>query len=59
MGRSIVDGDVVHVPDVQQLDPVAYARARELAQQIGWRAALSAPMLRDDGAIGCILRTAT
>ena len=55
MGRSIVDGDVVHVPDVQQLDPVAYARARELAQQIGWRAALSAPMLRDDGAIGCIL----
>ena len=55
MGRSIVDGDVVHVPDVQQLDPVAYVRARELAQQVGWRAALSAPMLRDDGAIGCIL----
>ena len=55
MGRSIVDGDVVHVPDVQQLVPVAYVRARELAQQIGWRAALSAPMLRGDGAIGCIL----
>ena len=55
MGRSIVDRQLVHVPDVEALDPAEYGRAREIAARTGWRSALAAPMLRKGEAVGCIL----
>ncbi len=55
MGRSIVDRQLVHVPDVEALDPMEYGRAREIATRTGWRSALAAPMLREGEAVGCIL----
>jgi GAF domain-containing protein/nitrogen-specific signal transduction histidine kinase len=53
-GRSIVDAATVHFPDVLALDSSEYGVAQQLARQLDFRAILSAPMLRDDGAIGCI-----
>ena len=55
MGRSIIDREIIHVPNVDELDTTAYARAQEIARRTGWRSAIAAPMLREDAAIGCIL----
>ena len=55
MGRSIIDQQLVHVPDVQSLDSAEYGRAREIAARLGWRSALAAPMMREGEAAGCIL----
>ena len=53
-GRSIMDAATVHMPDVLALDPIEYGLAQHIARTLGFRAVLSTPMLRDDGAIGCI-----
>ena len=53
-GRAIVDGQTVHFPDIEALDPVEFAGARWFAAQLGFRAALAAPMLREGTAIGAI-----
>jgi signal transduction histidine kinase len=53
-GRSIIDGVTIHVPDMLALDDAEYGRARKQAMELGFRALLCAPMLRDGGAIGCI-----
>src|SRR5262249_38922851 len=53
-GRAIVDGKTVHFPDIDALDPVEFAAAHRFAAQLGFRAALAAPMLREDTAIGAI-----
>ena len=53
-GRSIMDAATVHMPDILALDPTEYGLAQHLARTLGFRAVVSAPMLRDDGAIGCI-----
>ncbi|HTR87061.1 MAG TPA: GAF domain-containing protein [Reyranella sp.] len=55
MGRSITDGKTVHLPDVAAADPVEFARARQLAEQMGFNASVAAPMLREGVAIGCVL----
>jgi signal transduction histidine kinase/HAMP domain-containing protein len=54
-GRAAVDGKTVHIPDVLEADPVEFAQSRRLAQRIGWRASLAAPMMREGVAIGTIL----
>jgi signal transduction histidine kinase len=54
-GRAAIDGKTVHVPDVAVLDPVEHAKTLELAQRTKVRALLAAPMLREGGAIGCVL----
>ena len=49
-GRAILDGKIVHIPDV--------AKDREYAQELAaagnWRATLAVPMLRDGKPIGAI-----
>jgi GAF domain-containing protein len=50
-GRAILDRTVVHVPDIA-LDGENVQRA--LAQAVGWRSCLAAPMLRDGAPIGVI-----
>ena len=52
VGRAIIDAETVHYPDIESLDPVAFATARGIAKEFGFRAALVAPMLREDMAIG-------
>jgi len=54
-GRSIIDGQTFHVPDVEALDAVEFAAARRLARDSGFRAALAAPMLREGVPVGCIM----
>ena len=54
-GRALSDGVTVHIPDYGQLDPAEYAQGIELSQRLGFRAAVAAPMLRDDVTIGAVL----
>ena len=54
-GRAIVDGKTIHFSDYDTLDPVRFAEARRLAGVGGFKAAVGAPMLREDGAIGAIV----
>jgi len=53
-GRAILDGATVHLPDVLTTEPSDFGRAKELARMLGHRSIVSAPMMRDDDAIGCI-----
>ncbi len=52
--RAIVDSQTIHLPDIQALDPVDFAAAHKMGKQMGFRAALAAPMLREGLAIGSI-----
>ena len=54
-GRALSDGVTVHIPDYGQLDPAEYAQGIELSQRLGFRAAVAAPMLREDVTIGTVL----
>jgi GAF domain-containing protein/CheY-like chemotaxis protein/anti-sigma regulatory factor (Ser/Thr protein kinase) len=55
IGRSIVDGQMVHNPDIDQLDLADYPYTRETSERFGFKAALAAPLLRKGAAIGAIL----
>jgi signal transduction histidine kinase len=52
--RAMADSQTVHFPDIEALDPVEFAAARRMGAQMGFRAALAAPMLREGVAIGAI-----
>jgi signal transduction histidine kinase len=54
-GRAIIDGLTVHIPDVADLDPATNATTLRLAREHGYRAAISAPMLREGVAVGAIV----
>ncbi len=54
-GRAALDRQTIHVPDVALLDPSEHAQTIELAEKTKVRALLAAPMLREGGAIGCVL----
>src|SRR5262249_53912209 len=45
----------VHFPDIAVLDPVEHAGELRNSQQLGFRATLSAPMVRDDQGIGAVV----
>jgi GAF domain-containing protein/CheY-like chemotaxis protein len=51
-GRVVLDGAVVHVPDVSQ-DPERL-QAQDLAEVVGFRSVVSIPMLKDSHPIGAI-----
>jgi len=55
MGRAIIDGRTVHLSDVTTLDPVEFAGTRTLGRELGFKAAVAAPMMREDHAIGAVL----
>jgi GAF domain-containing protein len=52
-GRAILDGTLVHVPDVEAPGAAA-ERARATARLVGFRSALVTPMSRDGRPIGAI-----
>ncbi|TAJ42952.1 MAG: GAF domain-containing protein [Reyranella sp.] len=59
-GRAIVDATMVHMPDLDSLDPAEFSEARQYGAQLGFKAVLAAPMLRDGAAVGAIsLRRST
>jgi GAF domain-containing protein len=53
VGRAILDGDVVHVPDFEVAGS-APESARTVAQMVGYRSGLATPMFREGQAIGLI-----
>ena len=53
--RTIQEGRTVHVPDVDTLDVLQFPGVADRAHRRGWRAAVSAPMLREGMAIGGIM----
>ena len=53
-GRSLLDGRVVHVPDVLADSDFSYGDAQKLG---GYRTALSVPLLREGNPIGVIILT--
>jgi signal transduction histidine kinase len=54
MGRAIVDAKTFHFADIGQLDPTEFAAAHEMSAEVGFRANLAAPLLREGQAIGGI-----
>ena len=50
--RAVMEGAVVHVPDIEK-DPEA-TTTRDVMRALGVRSVLAVPMLRDNVAIGCI-----
>ncbi len=53
-GRAMADGVTAHLPDIEALDPVEFAAAHRMGKEMGFRAALGAPMMREGVAIGAI-----
>jgi PAS domain S-box-containing protein len=54
-GRAIVDVRTFHYSDSEELDPVEFATGREIANLHGFRAAVAAPLKREDAAIGAVI----
>ncbi len=55
--RALRRREVVQIPDILAADEWVGARAKQRAEQRGWRALLAAPMLRENSAIGVIAVT--
>src|SRR6185369_4380304 len=53
-GRAMLDSLTVEFPDVEALDPVEFALPRRLARELGFRAVIGTPLLREGAAIGAI-----
>ena len=51
-GTAILDRQVIHVPDIDDPRYETMTHTRQLAQQLKWRTALSAPLLGRDTALG-------
>ena len=54
-GRSMIDRQTIHVPDLLNTPASEYPRARELAQRHGNRTVLATPLLRQGVPVGAIL----
>ena len=54
VGIAILERRTVQFPDIEALDPVEFASARQLAAEFGFRAVLAAPLLREGMAIGAM-----
>src|SRR5262249_5624075 len=54
-GRAIIDARTFHYSDAEALDPVEFATGRKIANLLGFRAAVAAPLKREDAAIGAVI----
>jgi PAS domain S-box-containing protein len=54
-GRAILEGRTIHIADITGADGEEFTKSREDAPKYGFKALVSAPMLREGVAIGCIL----
>jgi signal transduction histidine kinase len=52
-GYAVREARVVHVEDLTEADD--FPVGKDIARRLGWRTTLSAPLLREGGAIGAIL----
>jgi GAF domain-containing protein/anti-sigma regulatory factor (Ser/Thr protein kinase) len=50
---AMLDREIVHVEDIQ--NDARYPASQGLARALGWRAALSVPMIRDSDPVGAII----
>jgi signal transduction histidine kinase len=55
VGLAIVEGRTSHLPDVEAADPEKFAKTIELGREIGFKAAVAAPLLLESGAVGSIV----
>lgn len=55
MGRAIIEGHTVHIPDVAALAPDEFAGTQRGAVLFGFQAIVATPMMREDSAIGALL----
>jgi GAF domain-containing protein len=53
-GAAMVDCSTIHRPDIQALDPVEFAAAHRFSRELGFRAVLVVPLVREGTAIGAI-----
>jgi signal transduction histidine kinase len=54
-GQAMLYSRTAHFPDIDALDSVAYAAARDFSLRHGFKAAIAAPMLREGTAIGAVV----
>jgi len=52
--EAMIEGHVVHVPDIHNVDEAAYPFSQRTSARLGWRTIVSAPLLRDGRALGAI-----
>jgi class 3 adenylate cyclase/putative methionine-R-sulfoxide reductase with GAF domain len=52
-GRAVLEGQTIHVPDLQSDDD--YPEGKEIALRLGHRTTLAVPLIRNETAIGAIL----
>src|SRR5204863_410234 len=50
-GRAMLDARTSHFPNIAELDPVEFAASHDFSRRQGFRAAVTAPMLREGDAI--------
>jgi signal transduction histidine kinase len=53
-GRSLLDGQLIHVHDIRAESSAEYPVSRAFAQHVGHRTMVAAPLLRDGAAVGVI-----
>src|SRR6185437_15282067 len=53
-GQAMLDARTSHFPDIAALDPAEFSAAHDFSRRQGFRAAVTAPMLREGAAIGAV-----
>jgi GAF domain-containing protein len=53
-GRAVLDGQPVHVPDLMAVPEAEFGWAKTTAKELGYRAMLAVPLLREGVAIGIV-----
>jgi two-component system, NtrC family, sensor kinase len=55
VGRTVIDGQTVHVEDVEATDKGEFPLSKEIGRQTGQRTVLGTPLLREGTVIGALL----
>ena len=53
-GRAVLDGQVIHIPDLAAVSPEEYPISHQMHQKFGHRTLLCVPLLREGTALGVI-----
>jgi signal transduction histidine kinase len=55
MGRAIIEGRTIHVPDTTALAPGEFTLTQQGSIQLGFKSIVGAPLMREGSAIGALL----
>ncbi len=55
LGRAVVDGQLIHVEDLQSVAATEFPETRAITERAGDRTILAVPLMREDVAIGVIV----